>query len=189
MDETKLYVSFPLRAQGTVINNLNQDLQRICNWCFDNLLLLNPDKTKLLVLGTRPMASRVQDFHLTLLGKKVTPSTVAKDLGVTLDSNLSFDEHILSTVSSCMSRLGQINRVKHAFERPILEIIINALVFSKLFYCSSVWSNTTESNLCKLQAVQNFAACIITHTRKYEHITPVLKGLRWLPVNLHRVRN
>ena len=53
-----------------------------------------------------------------------------------------------------------------------------------LFYCSSVWSNTTESNLRKLQAVQNFAARIITHTRKYEHITPVLKELRWFPVNL-----
>ena len=54
-----------------------------------------------------------------------------------------------------MSRLGQINRIKHIFDKRTLIIIINALVLSKLFYCSSVWSNTTQANLDKLQAVQN----------------------------------
>ena len=67
------------------------------------------------------------------------------------------NEHIVSTVSSCMSQLGQINRVKHIFDERALIIIINALVLSKLFYCSSVWGNTTQANLDKLQAVQNFA--------------------------------
>ena len=83
-----------------------------------------------------------------------------------------------------MSILGQINRVKHAFDRKTLITIINTLVFSKMFYCSSVWSNTAEKNLKKLQTVQNFAARIVTGTRKYDHITPVLKDLKWLPVKL-----
>ena len=71
-------------------------------------------------------------------GKELEPVKAARDLGVTLDSNLTYNEHIVSTVSSCMSRLGQINRVKHIFNKHALIIIINALVFSKLFYCSSV---------------------------------------------------
>ena len=58
--------------------------------------------------------------------------------------------------------IGQINRVKHFFDKNALIIIINVLVFSKLFYCSSVWSNTTQSNLDKLQAVQNFACRIVS---------------------------
>ena len=81
-----------------------------------------------------------------------------------------------------MSRLGQINRVKHIFDKRALIIIINALVFSKLFYCSSVWSNTTQANLDKLQAVQNFACRILCGAKKFNHITPLLKGLRWLPI-------
>ena len=70
-----------------------------------------------------------------------------------------------------MSILGQINRVKHAFDRKILITIINSLVFSKMFYCSSVWSNTADKNLKKLQTLQNFAARIVTGTRKFDHIT------------------
>ena len=71
------------------------------------------------------------------------------------------------------------------FKRDTLVTIINALVFSKLFYCSSVWSNSSGKNICKLQLVQNFAARIITGTRKFDHITPALKDLRWLPIKQH----
>ena len=57
-----------------------------------------------------------------------------------------------------------------------------SLVFSKLYYCSSVWSNTTDANIRKLQSVQNFAACMVSNTKKYDYVTPVLKSSRWLQV-------
>jgi hypothetical protein len=56
------------------------------------------------------------------------------------------------------------------------------LVFRKLYYCSSVWESTSQTNIGKLQCVQNFAARIVTGTEKFEHITPILKYLKWLPV-------
>ena len=59
-------------------------------------------------------------------------------VGVVFDSNLSFNDHIITTASSCMSALGQISRVKHIFRKDILVTIINSLAFSKLYYCSSV---------------------------------------------------
>ena len=59
---------------------------------------------------------------------------------------------------------------------------INSLVFSKLFYCSNVWANTSKCNVNKLQAVQNFACRIVSGARKYGHITPIRKELNWLPV-------
>ena len=67
-----------------------------------------------------------------------------------------------------MSALGQISRVKHIIRKDILITIINSLVFSKLYYCSSVWSNTSASNIRKLQGVQNFAAHIVSGTRKFK---------------------
>ena len=46
-----------------------------------------------------------------LLGKKITPSPSARDLGLQVDSILSYDEHVTQTVSSCIGSLCQINRV------------------------------------------------------------------------------
>ena len=64
-----------------------------------------------------------------------------------MDSRLSFDEHVTEVVSKCKGNLYQINRVKHLFDRSTLITIINSLVFSKLFYCSSMWSSTTKKNI------------------------------------------
>ena len=74
------------------------------------------------------------DFHVTLLGKKVTIVSSARDQGLQVDSTLSFDEHITNTVSSCFGRLCQINRVRHFVGTRTLGNIINTLVFGKLHY-------------------------------------------------------
>ena len=176
--DTKLLLSFKVGDADEAKDTIQKDLHLIRNWCF----LLNPEKTKLMIFGSRPMICRLSDFKLLLLGKELLPSESIKDLDVTFDPTLSFDNHILATVSSCMSKLAQINRAKHAFNSGLLVTIINALVFSKLYYCSTAWSSTTACNVQKLQLVQNFTARIISGTYKFEHITPSLKNLRWLPV-------
>jgi hypothetical protein len=59
-----------------------------------------------------------------------------------------------------------------------------ALVISKLLYCFTVWSNTTCTNIKKLQSIQNFACKIITGSKKYDHVSPLLdQDLEWLIVD------
>ena len=106
----------------------------------------------------------------------------AKDLGIILDSNLNFNDHVTSLSSSLLSTLCQVNRVRHLFSREILNTILNSLVFSKLFYCSTVWSGTSKDNVHKLQLLQNFAARILTNTKKFDHISPILNELGWLTI-------
>ena len=100
-----------------------------------------------MVFGSRQLLPRLQDFSV----RDIFPTQTAKVLVVTLDTY--YDEHIVNTVSTCMSRLGQINRVKTSFDNKILLTILNTLVFSKLHYCSNVWVHTSRNNIQKLQAV------------------------------------
>ncbi len=60
---------------------------------------------------------------------------------------------------------------------------LNPQPFALLTQCS-----TTEPqvHINKLQLVQNAAARVLTRTRKYEHISPVLSTLHWLPIK-HRI--
>ena len=66
-------------------------------------------------------------------------------------------------------------------DKKTLLLLLNAFIFSRLFYCSTVWSNTSKSNLKKLQLVQIFAARLILVLRKFDHISG-LKSLKWLNV-------
>ena len=58
VDDRKLYACFSVRDYDLAMDLINDDLIRIQNWCFQNLLLLNPDKTKLMVYGIRQMLAR-----------------------------------------------------------------------------------------------------------------------------------
>ena len=117
---------------------------------------------------------------LSLLGKELIPVHVIKDVSITFNLSLIFDEHIVKTVSSCFSSLAQIDHVKHMLDRLTFITIINTLVFITLLYCSSVWSNAVDTNLLKLQAVQNLAAQIICGSQKVDHVTLLSKELHWV---------
>ena len=94
-------------------------------------------------------------------------------------SYLNFYDHVNTLTSSLLSALCQISRVRHLFTKPVLSKMLNFLIFSKLFYCSTVWAGTSNQNLEKLQLAQNFASRVLTDTKKFDHISPVLRQLEW----------
>ena len=184
VDDTKIFLGLTPSQIPDAVTALNKDLSDIVRWCCMNSLLINPDKTKLLVIGVPQLMRALPPFPpVKLLGKEIKPVTVAKDLGVMIDSSLSYNEHVTKTVSHCMCRLIRINRIKHLLDRKTLLLLINAFVFSKLFYCSSVWSNTSKPNVKRLRLAQNFAGRIVLGLRKYDHISEGLKSLKWLSVS------
>ena len=182
VDDTKIYLSIqPIDLENGILR-VAADLNRIAEWCCSHFLLISPTKTKLILFGVSYILSRLPTINIDFLGQLLTPVPACKDLGLTLDSHLSFNDHISTLTSSLLSSLCQINRVKHLFSEDTLLLIINSLVFSKLFYCSTVWSGTTNYNIKKLQLIQNFAARIVKGLRKYDHVTPALSNLNWLSV-------
>ena len=65
----------------------------------------------------------------------------------------------------------------------ILRTVACSIISAKLDYCNSLLYGTTHGNIHKLQLVQNSLARLVTGTRKFDHISPVLAKLHWLPVS------
>ena len=78
--------------------------------------------------------------HIYFMGENLIPVTEVKDLGMVLDSHLTYDKHIQALSSSCISKPGQIGMVKHNFDQSALARIIDTLAMSKINYYSSLWS-------------------------------------------------
>ena len=167
VNNSKLYLSF---------------LLRVASWCCSNGLLIDPSKTKFCIFGSGRMLAKTTIPTLIFLGKDLTVEDSVKDLGVILDKGLTFGRHIDSSTSDLMNKLLMIRRIKHLFDKSTLSVI-NSLVFSKSFFCSTVWSGTSKYNIDKLQLVQNFAGRILSGKRKFDHITPTMKQLKLLPVS------
>ena len=95
VDDSKLFLSFVVKEMADAVKRLNEDLRMIATWCCNHSLLINPERTKLLVMGTRQLLSTLpKDFHVTLLAKEIYPISSAKDLGIMLDKSLTYDCHI-----------------------------------------------------------------------------------------------
>ena len=96
---------------------------------------------------------------LRILGKTIvgTCQCCCQDLGIYIDQSLTYNYHITKTVSTCLQKLIQIKRIKHLIDKSaLLLLLVSSLVFSELYYCSSIWSNTSKRNIKKLQLIQNF---------------------------------
>ena len=65
-------------------------------------------------------------------------------------------------------------------------MLVQAFISSRIDYCNSLLYGVADGLVAKLQAIQNVAARLVTGTRKYNHVSPVLRSLHWLPVR-HRV--
>jgi len=60
--------------------------------------------------------------------------------------------------------------------------LASVFISSRRNYCNSLLAGVMSGLLTKLQSVQNAAARFVTKSRKFDHITPVLRDLHWLPV-------
>ena len=78
--------------------------------------------------------------------------------------------------------LRTISKIKHSLSYHNLEIVIHAFITSRLEYSNSLYLGLPQSFISRLQIVKNAAARLLTGSKKWEHITPVLASLHWLPV-------
>ena len=81
VDDTKLLLTLLPSDISVAISDLNSDLREIAKWCSTNSLLINPNKTKLLVVGNPQLTRNVSFRPVFLLEKNIKPSPVVKDLG------------------------------------------------------------------------------------------------------------
>uniref|UniRef100_A0A3B4BKU5 G-protein coupled receptors family 1 profile domain-containing protein n=1 Tax=Periophthalmus magnuspinnatus TaxID=409849 RepID=A0A3B4BKU5_9GOBI len=97
-------------------------------------------------------------------------------------SDLNFNSHIKSITPAAFYHLKKIAKIKGILSKLDLERLIHAFVSSRLDYCNGQLTGLSKRVLTQLQYIQNAAARVLTRTRKYEHISPVLRSLHWLPV-------
>ena len=181
-DDTQLYISAPAVDASPTVQRFITCVENIDLWMSRNRLKLNPDKTQVIWIGTRQQLAKVKIDQLTLSGAVIQFSTTVTDLGVLVDSQLTKADHVSSVCRSCFFQLRQLRQIRSAVTVDALKTLIHSFVSSRIDYCNSLLSGISDGTLRKLQSVQNAAARLLTGTCKFDHITPVLRDLHWLPV-------
>ena len=145
-------------------------------------LKLNGDKTELLVINARHRPCLLID-HIDVSNFKIQPSDTASNIGVTFDRHMSLDQHVTNICNTCFLHLLKITKIRDYLSTADTEILVHSLIISKLDSCNSLLYGLPKLMIDRLQNVQNSAARLIARRKKFDHITPVMKELHWLPVS------
>ncbi len=178
-DDTQLYLSFQ-PDDPTVAARISGCLADISAWMKEHHLQLNLAKTELLVVPATP--SLQHDFSIQLGTSIITPSTSVRNLGVIFDDQLTFKEHIAKTARSCRFALHNIRKIRPFLTEHAAQLLVQALVVSRLDYCNALLAGLPSNTIKPLQMIQNAAARLVFNEPKRTHVTPLFISLHWLPV-------
>ena len=160
--------TYSVRHRNPIIlsNDLSTQYQVISSYMIANKLVINDDKTNLMVLGTK--GNRVVREQVEIQAGRFTikPAKTAELLGCELSDDLKWRHHIRDSDQSLLKQLNsRVNGLSIVSSRADLEtrlMVANGLVMSKLCYLIQLWGGCEGYLLHSLQVLQNRAARSVT---------------------------
>ena len=131
-------------------------------WMNSNKLVVNPDKTHLMVMGTRRMAAGRRNVTMQAGEFTIKPTVTEKLLGghihQSLEWNTHLSEHESSMVRQLTSRINGLKKISTNATFNTRLMVANGVVMSKLVYLITVWGGAQQYLLNSLQVQQLTAA-------------------------------
>ena len=182
-DDHQFLLAFQIDFQVAVVRSIiPRALDHIACWMNRHFLKLNPSKSQVIVFHPDSKNQQVV-FDLLMLsdGSYIKISSEVYNLGVTLDSTLSFSPHITSSVAQGYHLIRNIAGIRKFLQLDHLKTLVNSVIIGKVDNCNSLLYGISTYDSDKLRKFQNSCARLIYRKRKSDHVTGILRELHWLP--------
>lgn len=179
-DDTQIYM--PVTDIDSSQLKITAILSDIKLWMHERKLKLNEGKTEIIFInGTLNNDILTQSQNTTLI-KDIRPSTSIRDLGLIIDSKLSFSDHFNSVIKTCNYHLRRLSSIVKYLDKESATTLMHAFITSRVDYCNALFVNLPKKDLMRLQLILNRAARLIFNLPPFESISSYLYELHWLPV-------
>ena len=150
------------------------DIDEILNWSADNKMILNETKTNSM-LGKR-LAKKMEQSTLQLQVNSTELEQMNSHilLGVTIDSQLTFDQHVENLCTKLSQRIVVLRKIRHFLpldQRKLCDQADNAVCINR------IWTSCSVENMQKVFKLQKCAACVILGANTKENSVQ----LDWVP--------
>ena len=182
-DDTQLYGFSSPDDSAALADLIRRAIDSVSEWMASNRLLLNGDKTQYIWFGTKQQLGKRDVQRLTDISPALTSTSVVRNLGVLLDSELTMVNHVTKLCQVCFFQLRRLCAVRRLLTPDVTLTLVHAFVCSRIDYCNSALYGVAASTLDRLQSILNAAARLILRVPKYGHISAAIRDrLHWLPV-------
>ena len=178
-DDTKIFRQVSSKSDAL---RLQEDINVLNNWSEKWLLRFNTDKCHVLTLGKIDKIMHTHRYEL--YGDELDHVFEEKDLGVMIDMDLTFEEHMATKIGKANGIMGLIRRTFSYLDGDTFKKLYTSFVRPHLEYANSVWSPHLRKHIKMLESVQIRATKLVDGMKSMSY-TERLQALN-LPTLLHR---
>ena len=170
----------------TLADIIQNEMNKIVAWLNANKLTINPSKTKFIIFKSRNKSLN-QEITLKINNNIIKQASYVKFLGVLIDHDFSWKNHISLVQKNVIKSAGLIAKLRHFTNKNTLKLVYYALVYPYLTYGNLVWGNTYPTRLQKLLNVQKKIVRLISFKSYMEHSKPLFLDLKIL--NIYQIND
>ena len=155
-------------SEGTLCeieNNLREDMEYIGTWCTENRMVINENKTKCMLIGSRQRLARLPDptLNIQINGQFIDNINDDKLHGMRVDNTLQFNKHVDDVCKAVWNKLNLLRKIKKYLGHHHRVLYYNAYILPSIDYsnCLTIYGNASKSHLDRIFKLQKCAARII----------------------------
>lgn len=179
-DDTLIYVVGEGSAE--IEGKMSLIFNRVEEWMRLNMLKLNASKTKFMVLRSIRKELKGKIVLKCLDGTEIEHVEVIKYLGIIIDEKLRFKDHCDYMLKKIGKKTGFLNRIGNYISAYTRCIIYKSIIAPHFEYCATLLIDMGETQLNKLQVIQNRAMRVILQCNRYTKIEHMLQALQFMSI-------
>jgi hypothetical protein len=146
----------------------NVEIVKIVTWLKANRLSLNIKKTHTMIFsGNRYVRNRNNNINID--GVLIETVIVTTFLGVTIDNQLSWKDHINNVSNKVSKCIGIIKKVRNKLDKKTLINMYYTFLYPYLTYCNIIWGNAAKVHLSKVHILQKRVIRLICKVAVKDH--------------------
>lgn len=181
-DDCQLYLSDKIANTLNAFSKLNDDLSKVLKWSIRNALALNAKKTQILFICSNPaLIPCLPDIFLD--GEKIEISKTVKNLGLIINSNLTWSDHINELSRKIHYSLYSLRSTANFTPFSVRMKLVKALLVPLFLYCDVIWYNTDFDSKRKLEVTFNSCLRYIYGLKWNDHISQFRDSIFGCPLS------
>ena len=183
-DDTVMYQSCVTLSEAERL--LQGDLIQLGDWCNKNKLTINVKKTKVMIFGSQKKIKSVRHPCLKMNDKVLEVVQTYKYLGMTLDSSLTFTNHIKKTIKSIAHKVYILSKVRKYITKAATLTLLKTMVLPFFDYGDYLYESGGQNYLLKLQRLLNRALRLVFNNSNNLSVKQLHVKSNLLPLNDRR---
>ena len=181
-DDTNLFITH--EDIDVLQTTANEELVKVSEWLKVNKLSLNIKKSHAILFGKR--AYNPESFSLFIDKTKINIVNETKFLGICIDKNLNWSNHIKLIACKIAKGIGIINKIKYKVNKSTLIKLYYSFIYPFLIYGNIIWGNAAKQHLNSIHILQKRVVRIICQAGYREHTESLFTELKILNIyHLH----